>query len=107
MKLGCIADPITAKGLKLAGVKEAQIAEEEEEAKAALEELLEDGEVGIMILTEDLAEKSDETISEKREKKDGIIPIIIEVPGREGPIPERREVIDKLVKRAVGINVQG
>ncbi len=48
----------------------------------------------------------DERLSRFREEKEKVTPILIEIPAKEGPIPERREVIDKIVKRAVGIKIE-
>ncbi len=106
MKITSITDPVTADGLRLAGVERAFETEEGEEAEKIYLELLEDGEVGIIILTEDLAKKMSEDVLESKRDKKGVIPMVIEIPGKEGPVPERREFIDKLVKRAVGIKLE-
>lgn len=106
MKIVSITDPATANGLKLAGVKEAHETDDSGEAEKILRRTLEEKEVGIIILTEKLAENMGENLDELKQKKTEITPIIIEIPGKEGPVPERREIIDKLVKRAVGIKVE-
>lgn len=107
MKLVSITDSTTAKGLKLAGVKEAFEAKNGEDAEKILERELEKKEVGIIIITEDLAKDVSKDLTELKEEKMSLTPIIIEIPSREGPVPKRREIIDKLVKRAVGIKVKG
>lgn len=105
MKIASVTDETTASGLRLAGVRETRVAESREETIEALEGLLEEGDWGVIVLTEELAAEVEEWLSEFREERSGVAPIVIEIPGRKGPVPERRESIDKLVKRAVGINI--
>lgn len=106
MKIASISDPMTATGLKLAGVGGAHEAGSWEEAEKIFEQLLGEPEMGIIIITETLAEKMDEKLSRFREDKEGVTPVIIEIPDKGGPMPERREAIDKIVKRAVGVTVE-
>lgn len=106
MKIASITDPTTADGLKLAGIEEAHEAEDEREVGEKFEKLGESEDVGIIAITEELAQKINEKISEFREEREGITPIVIEIPSKEGPIPERREIIDKLITRAVGAKVK-
>lgn len=106
MKIVGIADPLTADGLRLAGVEEAHSVDTATEAEGLLEENMAKEDVGVVIITESLAQELDEKILELREEKEKITPILIEIPSKEGPVPERREVIGKLVKRAVGIKLE-
>lgn len=106
MKIASITDSFTATGLKLAGLRETHEVENLEEGRRTFEELMGREDVGIIIITEGLAQDMEEEILEARSGKEKITPIIIEIPSREGPIPKRREMIDKLVKRAVGIKVE-
>lgn len=105
MRISSITDPVTADGLKLAGVEEAYEAKDREGAEEIFRQLLEEEEIGIILLSEKLAQGMDEEVIESK-RGEGITPIVIEIPGKEGPVPERREVIDKLVKRAVGIKLE-
>lgn len=106
MKIASITDPFTANGLKLAGLEETREIENLEEGKENFEEMMGRKDLGVIIITEELAQKMEEEILEARNAEERSTPIIIEIPSREGPIPERREMIDKLVKRAVGIKVE-
>ena len=106
MKVTSITDSVTADGLRLAGIEEAFETDDGNEAEDIYKELLEDEEIGVIILTEDLAQKMSDTVLESRKEKEGVLPMVIEIPGTEGSVPERREFIDKLVKRAVGIKVE-
>lgn len=106
MKIASLTDSTTANGLKLAGVKESYQAKNRGEAEKIFEEIMEKEEIGVIILTEDLAQKIDQKIESFREEREGTIPALIEIPGKEGSVPERRKIVDKLVKRAVGINIE-
>ncbi len=106
MKIASITDPLTADGLKLAGLKEVHEVENPSEAEKKFEKLLNEKEIGIIILTEQLAKDMDENTLQQKKEKGKITPIVIEIPSKEGPVPERREKIDKLIKQAVGIKVE-
>ncbi len=106
MKIVSITDPTTADGLRLAGVKDTYSVEDIAEAEKLLEENMAREDVGVIITTESLAQELDEKILGLREEKEKTTPILIEIPSKEGPVPERREVIGKLVKRAVGIKLE-
>lgn len=106
MKIASITDSTTATGLKLMGIEETYEIERANEAEKILDKLSKEKEIGIIIITERLAQKIEEKIGEFQEEKSGITPILIGIPSKEGPIRERREEIDKLVKRAVGIKVE-
>lgn len=106
MKIASITDPLTANGLKLAGMGEVHEVENTKEAERIFVKIIRDEEIGIVLITEQLAKEMDETVLESKEEKEKITPIVIEIPSKEGPVPERREIIDKLVKRAVGIKVE-
>lgn len=106
MEIAGITDPTTADGLKLAGIREVHEIENKEETKEVFDNMIKKSQIGIIILTEELAQEIDGEISRFREEKEGVTPIIIEIPNKEGPVPERKEIIDKLVKRAVGIKLE-
>ncbi|MFP4006054.1 MAG: V-type ATP synthase subunit F [Candidatus Hadarchaeia archaeon] len=106
MKIASLTDSKTRKGLKLAGVKESYKAENKEKAEKIFEDLTKNDEIGLIIITEDIAQKIDDKLEKFREEREGTIPALIEIPGEEGSVPERRRILDKLVKRAVGINIE-
>ena len=106
MEIVSITDSLTGMGLRLAGVSETFMAETKSEAKEAFEKVLEMNDVGVVIITEQLAQKINNELTNFRENKEEVTPIVIEVSGREGPVEERRKVIEKLVKRAVGVKVE-
>lgn len=107
MKISSITDSVTADGLRLAGVAEVYESEDPKDAEEDFKSILDGEDVGMIILTEKLAQGMSESVLNSAREAEGITPIVVEIPGKEGPIPERREVIDRLVKRAVGIKVEG
>ncbi|WP_457614166.1 V-type ATP synthase subunit F [Methanopyrus sp.] len=93
-----------ASGFRLAGVR--TIDADREDPEEALEMLASDPEVGVIILTEDVAEKVKEKVEEiQREKfsQGRATPIFVTVPGPEGPTEEFE--IEEIVKKAVGVEI--
>ncbi|KXB01060.1 hypothetical protein AKJ43_03705 [candidate division MSBL1 archaeon SCGC-AAA261D19] len=103
MKIASITDSTTAVGLRLGGIKETHEAEDIVEAGELFEELVKK-EIGILIITEKLAQGMRKKINKFTEEKER--PIIAEIPDKGGPIPERKEVIRTLIKRAVGVEIK-
>lgn len=106
MKIASITDPLTANGMKLAGIEIAHKVEDAKEAEKIFEEMINKEDIGVIIITEQLAKEMDERVLNMKEENSQITPIVIEIPSKEGSVPERREMVDKLVKQAVGIKVQ-
>lgn len=106
MGIASITDPTTATGLRLAGIEDAYEAEDREETEVLFEKLTEEEGIGLLIMTEGLAEKIREKIDKLTDEREGITPILAEIPDKRGPIPERKEVIRKLIKRAVGVEIK-
>ncbi len=107
--IAVIGDPETATGFRLAGVNEVYeySIEGGEDVARVLDKLAKE-DVAIVIINERLAaeEKSREKITEINAKKKGVIPIIIEVPDKKGPMVKEIDEIGRLIKRAVGIAVK-
>lgn len=106
MKIASITDSTTAEGLRLGGVRKAHEAEDIVEAAELFEELAGEEEIGILIITERLAQGMRGKIRKFTEEKEGLTPIIAEIPDKGGPIPQRKEVISNLIKRAVGLEIK-
>ncbi len=104
MKISLIGDKDTAIGFQLAGVKDAHIVEDPDEARTALRNLAKDEDTGLIIMTERLADKVREDITAITEGK--VTPIVVEVPDKGGPIEKKVDPIKELVKRAVGIEIK-
>ncbi len=127
--IAVIGDPETATGFRLAGVKAVfecsagagagtgagagAGSDGGEEVARVLERLARDGGEGngglrIIVITERLAAetKAREKIKEINARKKGVIPIIIEVPDKKGPLAKEIDEIGWLIKRAVGVAVK-
>lgn len=101
MKFYCIADEITARGFQLAGIR-ANVASTAEQAQAAINNALARTDCAIIIITEKVALWVRSQIEMIRLGQD--YPLIVEIPGPEGPLPGRKGLRD-LVQEAVGIRV--
>ncbi|MEM3713376.1 MAG: V-type ATP synthase subunit F [Nitrososphaeria archaeon] len=101
IRIALIADFDTVIGFKLAGLKEAYIAENDIQAEKILNRLIDEKDIGIIIITESLANK---LRSQIRQFYGKIMPIIVEIPDKLGPSPTI-EFIRDLVRRTVGVEV--
>lgn len=101
IRIALIADFDTVIGFKLAGLKEAYIAENDIQAEKILNKLIDEKDIGIIIITESLANK---LRSQIRQFYGKIMPIIVEIPDKLGPSPTI-EFIRDLVRRTVGVEV--
>jgi V/A-type H+/Na+-transporting ATPase subunit F len=102
MKYFAISDNIdTITGLRLAGIK-GIIVHERTEVIEALERVMEDKEIGIIIMTELLAEMIQDEVKEIR--LDASKPIITVIPDRHG---ERRrpDYITSYIKESIGLKI--
>lgn len=114
MNVAVIADIDTVIGLSLAGIKNSTIIDTEAEgddkvwqetAKSALKSYTSDSQIGVIIITEMVADGIRPYIDAWKFEK-STYPILIEIPDKKGPIPERIDPIKTLIKRAVGIEMQ-
>ena len=104
MKVVVIGDSTTVTGFKLAGIKQGYVVESIESARKALNEAALNPEVGLIIITERLAQEFRKDISYLTEGK--ITPLIVEIPDKFGPIEEKVDPIKELVKKAVGVEIK-
>ncbi len=88
-------------GFGMVGV-EGRVAETADEAREALQEALNDTQVGIVIITEPVAEMIRPQVD--RYVFSQSFPLIVEVPDRQGPL-EGRPSLRELVNQAIGINL--
>ncbi|WP_297507734.1 V-type ATP synthase subunit F [Thermococcus sp.] len=101
MKIAVLGDRDTALGFKLAGVHEVYAFDDTpldiERLKNKLEELIEKGDVGIILITERLAQRI--------ELPDVTIPIILQVPDKSGS-RFGEEALREIVRRAIGVELK-
>lgn len=101
MKFFCIADEDTVRGFRLAGV-EARVVKTPDEAMKAIDEAISQPDYGVVILNERIASWIRPQIDRIRMEIDR--PLIVEIPGPEGPA-EARKSLREFVQEAVGISV--
>ncbi|MEJ2664792.1 MAG: V-type ATP synthase subunit F [Spirochaetia bacterium] len=101
MKYFIIGDEDAVLGFGMVGVK-GRTANNRAQAEAAFKEALADNEVGILIITERIAElirpQVDQFIFNEK------FPLIVEIPDRKGPVAGR-PTLRKMVNDAIGITL--
>ena len=102
MKVFCISDNLdTQLGLRLAGI-EGVIIHDREKVLTKLEELINDKEVGIVLMTTKIVNMCPDVISKyKLELKS---PLLVEIPDRHGSA-NIGETIDSYISEAIGIKI--
>jgi len=101
MKIAVIGDEDTAALFKFAGAGRIIVADEDIEEK--FDEIVEDSEVAIIIITERMADKIAKKIEKVKLQRE--LPIIVEIPDKKGKVEGREDSVEKLIKRAVGVEV--
>ncbi len=104
MKISVIADHTTVTGFRLAGVKDCHEVQKPEEAKEVLKALSKEEDMGMIILTETIADKLRDEIEAMTEGR--VTPLVVEIPDSKGPMPGKEDNIRRLVKKAVGIEIK-
>jgi len=102
MKIGVVGDFDTVAGFKLAGVREAYEVNNKDEAAESLMKLIKE-DMGIIIITERFAEQIRiETAALMRGRA---LPLIVEIPDKNGPLEGKADPIMALIKKAVGVDI--
>lgn len=102
MKMFLISDNIdTLTGFRLVGV-EGVVVHEENEFKSALQKVLNNHDIGILLVMETQAQKFSNLLDEIRLTKN--IPLVVEIPDRHGTI-KGKEFITSYIKEAIGIKL--
>ncbi|MCF7915030.1 MAG: V-type ATP synthase subunit F [Spirochaetaceae bacterium] len=101
MKYFMIGGDDAVLGFGMVGV-EGRVAENADEAQSALQEALSDRQVGIVIITEPVAELIRPQVD--RYVFSQSFPLIVEIPDRQGPL-EGRPTLREMVNQAIGINL--
>ncbi len=101
MKFYCIADEDTARGFRLAGI-DTRVAATAEEARSAIDEMAGNPDCGVIIITEKVASLIRPLVEMIRLERER--PLIVEIPGPEGPLPGRKS-LREFVEEAVGVSV--
>ena len=101
MKLAALCDKDTAVGLRLAGIQDAYIPDGD--ARDMWNQLAEKDDVGIIFITESIAEQISGALNDYRLRH--AIPIVIEIPDKNGRRKDHVDYVSKLIKKAVGVEV--
>lgn len=88
-------------GFALAGVK-GQIVKTADELHAAIDTATTSGEVGIVLVTEDVASLARQRVNILIARS--LNPLFLEIPGPEGPSPDRPS-LSELVRQTIGIKI--
>ena len=102
MKMFLISDNVdTHTGMRLAGV-EGVIVHQRQELYAALQKVMKDSSVAIVLLTEKLGREFPDIINEiKLQRK---MPLLVEIPDRHGT-GRRKDFITSYVNEAIGLKL--
>ncbi|OUQ12147.1 ATP synthase subunit F [Lachnoclostridium sp. An14] len=102
MKMYLISDNTdTYTGMRLAGV-EGEVVHEKEELKAALDRVLADKEIGIVLLTEKFGREFPDVVNQL--KLDYKVPLFVEIPDRHGT-GRKPNFITDYVNEAIGLKL--
>lgn len=96
-----IADTETVLAFRSIGVYGQEV-DTAQEARAALEAAARDSAVGVVIITDVIAQAIRAEVNRIRFEQPR--PLVVEIPSREGPLPGRPSLVD-LIREAVGIRV--
>ena len=88
-------------GFSLAGVR-GQIVTTAEELNQALDAALENEELGIVLITEDVADLARQRVEEAMIRS--TTPLVVEIPGPEGPSPDRPS-LSEVIRRTIGVRI--
>jgi V/A-type H+/Na+-transporting ATPase subunit F len=101
MKVQVIGHPEAVLGFSLVGM-EGQVATTTEEANQALDNALATKDIGIILITQDVAGWIESRMDEL--KLHSTVPLVVEIPGPEGVSPDQPSLSD-VVLRAIGVKI--
>ena len=101
MKFFVIADNDTALGFRFAGVESVAVSDAQA-ARAEFQKAAGNPEVGIIIITDVVAQGIRQEVDAARAK--GVKPLVVEIPGRSGPLEGRGSLLD-LITEAIGVRL--
>ena len=105
MEIAVIGDRHTAYGFRLAGVSKSFSVDRivREDMRNTLKALCEDN-IGIIVVTDKVAEGIRDILEEVTRFKKGIAPIVLEIPGG-GAVIGKTDPMQALIKRTVGFEI--
>lgn len=104
MKVTVVGDEHMALGFELAGVDESYTPKTDMEAVKMIERLVGSSDIAVIILSERIAHNNREELDRITQNK-GLYPVIVEIPGKDGPIEDKKDPLRDKIRRAVGIDI--
>lgn len=106
MEIALIGDRHTVYGFRLAGIRKTFPMEDigHEEMRGILKGLF-DGNIGVLVVTEAVAEEIRNILEEANRFKKGVTPVIVEIPDSKGPLPEKIDPMREVIRRTVGFEI--
>ncbi len=101
-KIAVVADGSTCTGFRLAGIEDVY-PRTGIEAEQKIEELLDNSEIGIIIVNEKIMQDADWRLKKRIEKI--AKPVVITVPDKDGELKEQGDSLKSLVKKALGFDI--
>ncbi len=101
MQYHVIGDQDKVLGFRFAGIR-GEVVRDAAEARQALEECCRRTDIGIVIVTDTVADLIRQEVNQVRFGLE--LPLVVEVPGPDGPSSERGDLLE-LIREAVGIRV--
>jgi V/A-type H+-transporting ATPase subunit F len=101
MQVLVIGHPDAVLGFSLVGVH-GQVTTTADETERALDDALSSSEVGIVLVTRDVAELIETRM--ERLKLRSTVPLVVEIPGPEG-MPADYPSLGEMIRRAIGIRI--
>ncbi len=104
MKVVVVGDEHMALGFELAGADESYTPGTDMEAIKILDRLVESSDVAVILLSERIAENVRGELERITQNK-GLYPVIVEMPGKDGPVKDKKDILKEKIRRAVGIDI--
>jgi V/A-type H+-transporting ATPase subunit F len=101
MKIMVIGHPEAVLGFSLVGVH-GQTATSAEEANQALDSALASSDVGIVLVTDDVARLVEPRMAQLKLRS--TVPLVVEIPGPEGTQSDQ-PTLSEVVQRAIGVKI--
>jgi V/A-type H+-transporting ATPase subunit F len=102
LKIAVLSDKDTAVGFRLAGIHDVFTTDGNE--REIWNKICERDDIGILFITEKIAEVLGKYLKEYRISHD--TPIIVEIPDKKGRLKDHVDYISHLIKKAVGVEVE-
>lgn len=101
MKCIVIGDELTVMGFRLIGVS-GTVVSSEDEARSVFDEVRQQEDVAMILITERIAEQMREQIDDVKLQMKR--PLILEIPDRHGVVEEKESILD-VVQRVIGVKI--